>query len=48
MAHVSSSIGETEQFKTKNGYTPVRCSEYRFPAKESNILPSSRPVDLGS
>jgi hypothetical protein len=39
MAHVSTGMGQTDQFKTKNGYQAMRCSEYQFPDQESNILP---------
>lgn len=48
MAHVSSGIGTTEQFKTKTGYTAARCSEYRWPQRESNIVPRSNGLDWGS
>lgn len=48
MAHVSAGIGQTEWFKTKSGYTPARCTEYRWPAEQSNILPTSPGLDFGS
>ena len=39
MAHVSFPVGQSKWFKTKSGWTKVRCGEYRFPARESNIVP---------
>lgn len=37
MAHVSYPVGQAKWFKTKSGWTNIRCGEYRFPSRQSNI-----------
>lgn len=43
IAHVSTNLGEKRWFKTKDGYTPWTCREYRFLERQSNILPIVPP-----
>jgi hypothetical protein len=44
IAHTWSRLGETSWIKTSNGWTKVRCSEYQFPAQQSNIVPRQLPA----
>ncbi|MGH9022334.1 MAG: hypothetical protein ACRDV9_04415 [Acidimicrobiia bacterium] len=39
IAHTWTHLGQTSSIKTKNGWTKFTCREYRFPDRESNIIP---------